>query len=61
MLDEKKLIYSSNLRTFYSSKNIIEFNDKHSTFEKLKNLQKLIKKESALKEICKKIIRNINI
>jgi hypothetical protein len=25
-----------------------------STFDKIKNIQKLIKKESALKEICKK-------
>lgn len=27
--------------------------NKESTFDKIKNIQKLIKKESALKEICK--------
>ena len=31
-------------------------NNKESTFEKLCKLQKLIRKESALKELCKKIL-----
>ena len=30
-----------------------EKENKESSFDKLKNIQKLIKKESALKEICK--------
>ena len=29
--------------------------EEKSTFDKIKNIQKLIKKESALKEICKTI------
>jgi len=41
------------------NENIIEIElekdeeNKESTFDKIKNIQKLIKKESALKEICK--------
>lgn len=30
-----------------------EIEKEESTFDKIKNIQKLIKKESALKEICK--------
>lgn len=35
--------------------NILELNNQTSTFDKFKNLQMLVKKESSLKEICNKI------
>ena len=35
--------------------NIIELDKQISTFDKFKNLQMLVKKESSLKEICNKI------
>ena len=39
-------------------KNNIELNEEISTFDKLKKLQMLIKKESSLKEICNTIFIN---
>ena len=36
-------------------KDSLIINNKEKTFEKLCKLQKLIRKESALKELCKKI------
>ena len=36
-----------------------EKENKESSFDKLIKIQKLIKKESALKEICKQIYNNI--
>ena len=37
--------------------NDIELNEKLSIFEKLKNIQMLIKKEASLKQICTKIYK----
>ena len=34
-----------------------EIDNNESSFDKLKNIQKLIKKESALKEICKQNLK----
>ena len=46
-----------------TNKNLVKetFNkNKEKTFEKISKLQRLIKKESALKELCKKNIFNFN-
>ena len=44
-----------NIKTEMKKRSLI-INNEEKTFDKLCKLQKLIRKESALKELCKKII-----
>lgn len=45
------------LKENINNNDIIELNEKLSTFEKLKNIQMLIKKEASLKQICTEIYK----
>ena len=51
---------TTNKSQIFNSNDIINPNNdyKDRTFNKLRQLQKLVKKESALKELCKQLIKN---
>jgi hypothetical protein len=51
--------YSNDLLTPNPVNLVSELNQNENTFNKLRDLQSLVKKESALKELCKKLYINL--
>ena len=51
--------YSNDLLTPNPVNSVNELNQNENTFNKLRDLQSLVKKESALKELCKKLYINL--
>ncbi len=51
-MNNKKDIIDFNMEKLNINENDLNINESNQTFERLRDLQQLIKKESALKELC---------